>query len=552
MKLKLLFTLLTIYSLSNAQTPSWQWAKSAGRYTSQDGCNGIATDLHGYSYITGSFQDTIDFGNTTLINTGTYNSIMYFAKYDSLGNIIWAKKIGGNNRSDGNGICTDKNGNFYITGVYNGTIDFGITSFSASGWDDMFTAKFDSAGNAVWAQRAICGGAHLGKSINVANDGSVYVTGSHEDNAITFGSYTLPIFGFIARDIFLVKYDNTGNVVWAKGAGDANLNNSGFVCTDESGNIYITGDYRYTISFDTINLVASNNGSASVYTAKYDPNGNVLWAKSSGGFPCSGYGRGVSADAKGNCYVTGMYNSPIIYFDGDTITNVGINDIFVLRYDVHGNLVWLRGVGSTNFDEGKAIRTDANGNSFVTGNFRDVIHFGSTTLYPSSQEIFVSQFDSSGNILWALQSAGSLNELGNAISIDDKNNIYISGIFSSPTSTFGSTTLTNSDQFLGSYDLLLAKINAPLISFVENNISGKTINVIPNPFSEIATLKFENAIKEKLALEIYDSKGQIIRIIQNIIGETVEINRDGLSQGLYFFRLFSTQKTKARGKLIVD
>ena len=88
------------------------------------------------------------------------------------------------------------------------------------------------------------------------------------------------------------------------------------------------------------------------------------------------------------------------------------------------------------------------------------------------------------------------------------------------------------------------------LSTAENVL--EMVSIFPNPFNDKATLTFENDVKEKLALEIYDSKGQIIRIIQNIIGETVEINRDGLSQGLYFFRLFSTQKTKARGKLVVE
>jgi hypothetical protein len=87
-----------------SQTPSWSWAERAGRFTSHDYCNDIATDKEGNSYITGEFQDTIIIGSTTLINTGSYNSIMYIAKFDATGNVIWAKIPGGNNGSVGNGI----------------------------------------------------------------------------------------------------------------------------------------------------------------------------------------------------------------------------------------------------------------------------------------------------------------------------------------------------------------------------------------------------------------------------------------------------------------
>ena len=82
MKQKLLIFLLFIISeVLTAQTPTFQWAKSAGRYTSHDYCESISTDMHGNSYITGQFQDTIDFGPTTLVNKGTYGENIFISKY---------------------------------------------------------------------------------------------------------------------------------------------------------------------------------------------------------------------------------------------------------------------------------------------------------------------------------------------------------------------------------------------------------------------------------------------------------------------------------------
>src|SRR4051794_21092662 len=130
MKTKLLIIILAVFNIANAQVPSWQWAKSQGRYTSHDYCYGLATDPSGNSYITGDFQDTIDFGPTTLYSSGAYNECMYLAKYNSSGNIAWAKTPGGSHGSTGKGICVDADGNFYVTGTYKGNIIFGATNFT--------------------------------------------------------------------------------------------------------------------------------------------------------------------------------------------------------------------------------------------------------------------------------------------------------------------------------------------------------------------------------------------------------------------------------------
>ncbi|MEK7263262.1 MAG: SBBP repeat-containing protein [Bacteroidota bacterium] len=135
----------------------WSWAKRA-RGGGYDYGKGIATDENGNCYVTGYFNSsTITFGSVMLTNTdNSGSSDMYLVKYDSSGNVLWANCAGGYSADYGNSIATDGNGNCYVTGYFwSPTITFGsVTLINANSFSDMFVVKYDSNGNVVWAKRA--------------------------------------------------------------------------------------------------------------------------------------------------------------------------------------------------------------------------------------------------------------------------------------------------------------------------------------------------------------------------------------------------------------
>jgi hypothetical protein len=549
MKTFLLITLIFIPFVLLSQSPSWQWAKGTGRYISHDYCNSIGSDQQGNSYITGEFQDSLDFGATTLVNSGTYNYILFLAKYDASGNVIWANSPGGNHASEGTSIYVDANGFFYVTGSYKGTITFGSTSLTATGVSNMFVAKFDTSGNALWAKDATGNFNNKGLGITTDASGNIYVTGTFEDSAITFGNIVLP--GDFLSDVFTVKYDDTGNVLWAKDGHGRGMDVSNSICTDESGNVFITGVFRDSIQFGSTTLYGSNNGSATVFVLKYDGSGNVLWGKNSGGFPSSGYGMGISSDVAGNCYVTGYFGSPIIYFDSDTLVNNGVEDLFIVKYNAQGNVSWVKGGGGPSFDRGYGICTDDGGISYVTGFFKASASFGGFNFFGSNNETIALKYDSSGNVIWGLQNTGSLNDIAYGISIDGNGNAYIGGSFSSPTSLFGSISLTNSDQFLGSYDLFVASIHTLSTSIAESQLESSRNSVFPNPFSESAILRLDGDKGKSFHFELYNSQGNIVRSVENLSQGIFELKRDGLSQGIYLYKLIPDHGFVESGKLVI-
>src|SRR5438874_884924 len=165
-----------------------------------------------------------------------------------------------------------------------------------------------------WARSGNCQDSNgVAESWNVGTDGfgNVYLAGTTHDSSVSFGSFTLYNQSSNYDFIFIIKYDSSGNVIWAKksgGIGSADLTD---LITDFYGNIYLTGDfYNSNISFgaDTLNY---NTGVIIPFVVKYDSAGNVEWAKSATGSNIAGYSWAVSNDIFGNVYMTGYYASPI-------------------------------------------------------------------------------------------------------------------------------------------------------------------------------------------------------------------------------------------------
>ena len=360
------------------------WAKNTGG-TEDDYSYSVATDGSGNVYVTGYFySSSITFGTTTLTNTSSGNADMYIVKYDGNGNVLWAKSAGGTYSDGGNKVTTDGSGNVYLTGFYfNSSITFGSTTLTNTGSDDIFIVKYDSNGNILWAKSAGGTSDDISKSIAVDGSGNVYLTGYFNSSTITFGSTTLTNKG--AYDAFIVKYDNNGNVLWAKSAGGSAYDYSSDISTDNSGNVYITGYFSSTfISFGTKSFTNTGSTTYDMYIVKYDSSGNILWAKSAGEDGTE-YSNSITTDGSGNVYVIGDFGSASLTFGTTTLTNPNSSNyasvIFIVKYDGSGNVLWAKSAGGTASDCGISIATDRGDNVLVAGFYSSSsISFGATTL----------------------------------------------------------------------------------------------------------------------------------------------------------------------------
>ncbi|MCX6275666.1 MAG: SBBP repeat-containing protein [Bacteroidetes bacterium] len=300
-------------------------------------------------------------------------------------------------------ITTDPSGNIFIAGNFRDSAMFGTTVFHPVGTANLFLAKYDSMGNYIWMQQAK--GANsppydLITAICTDSSGNCYVTGFFNGVAI-FSHDTIASTGPLP-DVFIAKYNTNGNVVWLKkGFGQGSDYGNG-IGLDADGNCYISGSFEQNISFGSISLLA-NNSSNDVFIAKLDPAGNFISAHSAGGSSVDQV-NALNVDLYGNCFVAGTFNSPQIVFGNDTLnyTNTGM-DAFISKFDSSGMALWGRAGSGPGNQEPSGIASDLNGNCYTTGIFKgDTMFLDTTTLVTYGYyDFFTSIHDASGNQLWA-------------------------------------------------------------------------------------------------------------------------------------------------------
>lgn len=499
---------------------SLAWAKRAGG-TNFDQGEGIAVDGAGNSYVTGWFTGSATFGpgetnETTLTSAG---SDVFVAKYGSNGSLLWVRQASGpDSHTRGEAISVDAAGNSYITGVFRFAITFHegtmLPGF-ASGDLDLFVAKYDGSGNLVWARQAgldfIPGVVDVGKhgrGISVDNAGNSYVTGQYGTE--------------LGEGAFCVaKYGTNGILLWVKHASNDGINpsfaNGSSISVDGAGNSYATGDFYGTVTFGpgegNQTILTSGTGfdqRRNLFVAKYDSSGTLLWARQDGGAEAFIEDPGISVDSAGNSHVTGSFSGNATFGPGElnetTLTSVSVQqDIFVVKYNTSGALVWAKQASGPGNDYGLAISVDGAGNSHVTGGFEVSVTFGSgdpneTTLTNAvpvvggASDIFVAKYASNGTLLWAKQASGPKVEAGRGIGVDNLGNSYVTGVFGDvsgsagdPTSvTFGlgevnETTLTTAagsgtEIFVAKYQNnsapppgVIAQINAVIVTISNSN-----------------------------------------------------------------------------------
>jgi hypothetical protein len=365
------------------------WVRKAGGI-GYDEARGIATDPAGNIYLTGHFQNTANFGASTVTSSG-YSDI-FVAKYDPIGTLLWVRSAGGNDYDEAHAIAVDPAGNAYITGFIDANATFGSFSLvNRSASDDVFVAKCSSAGTFLWAVRAGGDLDDLGNGIALDGAANVYVTG-YFDGSATFGSSNLTSAGTNnLHDVFLVKYDSAGNALWARQAGGAGDDAGNAVVASFAGNVSLTGSFVGPAAFGSTNLTSSGTD---IFVARYDSSGNCLWVRRAGGNNSiyGDSGLGLAADDSGNVFAAG-YFSGTSNFGPTNVLTAGFDDIFCTKYDAGGNVLWVRTVGGLNLDLSYAVAADPFGNVFIAGSFASsaIVFDGLTLTDAGGRDIFVAK-----------------------------------------------------------------------------------------------------------------------------------------------------------------
>ena len=361
-----------------------RYADCNAKLGSSDGCE---VNLNSPLTCGTSCSNIVNCGANSVCNSGSCSCISGY--YNCNGSLsdgcekqgdpkhIWSKRFGGFYGDEGFSVFVDSSGNVYITGDFSSyTIDFGGGPLIHEGSYDIFLAKFDSKGNHLWSKSFGGSNGDHGSSVSIDISGNVYITGDFSSYTIDFGGG--PVTNAGGYEIFLAKFDSKGNHIWRKRFGGSDDDEGNSVYVDSSGNVYITG-YFDSSTIDFGGGALTNAGYRDIFLAKFDSNGYHKWSKRFGG-DAGDYGNSVSVDSSGNAYITGWFESSTIDFGGGILTNAGIYNIFLARFDSNGNHLWSKRFGGLSWSWGNSVSVDSSGNVYGTGEFSGDVDFGGCPL----------------------------------------------------------------------------------------------------------------------------------------------------------------------------
>lgn len=498
---------------------------------------------------------------------------------------VWAQGEGGPGSDAAKSITVDEQGNTYITGNIAGFADFSGTTYQGRGIYDIFIAKYNSQGGLLWVKLAGGDNNESGNAIQYKN-GFLYLTGYFNDTT-WFGGNRMISRG--SSDAFIAKYDKDGSFIWVKQAGGVNGDLGISIDVDDAGDIFVAGTFRSSMTLDAINLTSPNFYDESFY-ARYDANGNVIWAKATRGnnpnqiagvafdhdhsFFITGFfggnftigsttvnsstssydiflakidangdldwlkkagstyedaAHGVCSDLNGNPSIVG-YFAGTAYFDSHTVTYSDYNDVFVARYDSSGNNLWVRAGRGHQLDVGWGIATDNNGNVFATGMFQDYIDFDGNIIHVNNlRDIFLVSYTPNGDVRWLAQGGGLDTEIGFSVAVANSGLVAICGYYTH-TCYFGNLPIDYAEVA----NLFIANYNQPLVNGISNWEDDSTVSIYPNPSQGNYELRIANyEFKQPLNFTIRDLSGRKI-VEQQVLSPSSEINLAAFEAGIYF------------------
>ncbi len=470
-----------------------EFAKQIGGDDSVFGSD-VVTDPSGYSYVTGSFEGTVDFdpssGETLLTSAGGRD--IFLAKYYSSGALIWVKRMGGNSTQWGRSVALDASGNLYLTGYFYSSFDIdpgaGTTTLASAGEDDIFIAKFSSSGSLLWAKKMGSTAHDAGYSVSTDNSGNVYF-GCAFNGTVDFDpatGTTLNLTSAGGDDLAIAKYNSSGNLVWAKRLGNSSNNSDLDIYADATGNVFLCTSLSGTIDFDpnigTLNLASS--GGTDMVMAKYNSVGNVQFAKRIGG-TSDDYPTGIKTDASDNIYLTGYFRTTVDFDPNAGTTNLsasGDRDIFFAKYSSTGVLSWARKIGSSGADVSNDIGIDVSGNVYIGGYFSGTADFDPNTLFAfnlsaTDRDIFVAKYTSTGNLSWAKRMGATGDDDARAISVSNAGNLVFTGTIAA-TADFDAGAGTSNVSVSGNLDAYICRYLTSGTFGYANSFSGGSDEII--------------------------------------------------------------------------
>jgi hypothetical protein len=527
---KLVFTLL-LFSAAASFSQSFMWVKNNTHNITSN------PDI-------AKFPSACDASGNLVIGTiwnykQVYSSEYYgdvtIRKYNNSGIELFNKTLTG--KALVKDIEPGASDEIYLYGTFMDTLRIDASNFllnTGSGFNlDEFLIKLSSSGNLVW----------------VKNISSLYP--GKRIGALKIRQSDLFLGLESTNPSLIIKMDLNGNEISSinQHLVTSTALSLSSVDIDASGNVFASGSCGSgNIAFG--NLTQSCPFVYSLYFAKYNSAGLCQWVK---------FVQDVTSerpriinDAQGNLYAAGDLNGSFAFGSLQSQGPSWVYDFYLTKIDPSGNFLWLKEVPNTNTTGDAAlgkifnIRVDASSNVYITGFQRGTVNWGNitTTIQGTGNGLVVLKYNSSGDLLWGKTAGGTGGVRGDAISLDNSGNIFISGNFGL-TANFDAIQLSGT----GYINSFITKLTNPVsVGVVNNNAPvSYSLSNYPNPFNPATNIKFSIVKSGNVKLTVYNMLGKEIKgLVNGIVTKgTYEINFDasGLASGVYIYKLATEEKT---------
>ena len=320
---------------------------------------------------------------------------LWIVKTDSMGNLMWQKSFGGENKDEARDVQELSDGGFIIAAS---TMSTGGDVTGNHGSSDYWILKLDSMGNLLWQKCFGGSGSDVPYAVDKTRDGGYVIAGiTQSSNGNLIGNHA-------NGDYWIIKVDGSGNLVWQRAYGGSAYDFAHAVVQSFDKGFIVSG---YARSSDGDVLL--NHGQEDMWILKLDSSGNIMWQKSYGGTGGEG-ASSLQTTVDGGYVLTGITHS----FNLDVIGNHGAgHDIWVVKIDSLGNIEWKRCLGGSDTEDGHYIRQTKDRGFLVAG--KEDSDDGNATNNRGGHDFWVVKLYPSGAIDWQVSYGGSMNDEANTV-----------------------------------------------------------------------------------------------------------------------------------------
>ncbi len=436
----------------------------------------VAADAAGNTFVTGYFYDSVNFnpaGTAKTLTASAGNDDQFIAKYSSTGQLDWVKDLGPNDSGWGWALAVDGSGNAIVGGSFSGTVTFGTTTLTASGYEDGFMVKLDPNGNYLWALDSTPNnaGGEYGETARIAVDNS--------NNIYAITSFAVNDYSYTTT-IGVVKYSGTnGNTVWTE---QISGNNNDYyydygyydgIAVDNAGNVDVLISYYGTVTFGKYSFQSVDSTYSNTFVAQFNAgNGTVNWAEAANP-TYDAYGYGLAVDSAGSVYVSILVDASAKFQSFSIPATYGYDCAVLKLSGTNGNVVWGQLIPQdTDYDETYlyGLAVDGAGNLYGVGEVYcyNALKFGPSTIPADTYDcLLVDMSTSTGSFLKAA-SFGTADSEALGCCVDNAGNLAICGYIYQGTGNLDPTGGTLNVNVTSEEDVFVEKIgnlSTPVLSF---------------------------------------------------------------------------------------